>query len=174
MGWEEPRQAMGRNSTLRIRPVTLKEANALVARLHRHHPPDQGHKWSVGVESEDQLLCGAAIIGRPKSRGLDKRRPDARFTAEVTRVVTDGTPNACSALYGAAARCAEAMGYDHIITYLRDDEQGVSLVAAGWEFETTVTARSWDCPSRRRRDTTERVPRQRWGKRLYPGRRRKR
>ena len=158
---------------LRIRPVTLKEANALVERLHRHHPPDRGHKWSVGVELDGEL-CGAAIVGRPKGRGLDRPRDGARFTAEVTRLVTDGTPGACSALYGAAARCAEAMGYDHILTYIREDEPGTSLVAAGWKPETEVTARSWDCPSRRRTDTTERVPRVRYGKPLHPGRRRKR
>lgn len=161
-------------TSLRVRPVTLREANALVMSLHRHHPPDRGHKFSIGVENAVGKLCGAVIIGRPKARGLDRERGGVRFTAEVTRLVTDGEPNACSALYSAAARAAEAMGYDLIVTYIRDDEPGTSLVAAGWVSSGIVTARSWDCPSRRRKDTTERVPRVRYEKHLHSGRRRKR
>lgn len=33
---------------LKLAPVTLKEANAYVARLHRHHKPTVGHKFSIG------------------------------------------------------------------------------------------------------------------------------
>ena len=37
---------------------------------------------------------------------------------EVTRLCTDGTKNACSFLYGAAARIAKEMGYKQIQTYI--------------------------------------------------------
>jgi hypothetical protein len=38
-------------------------------------------------------------------------------TAEVTRLCTDGSANACSMLYGAAWRAAKAIGYRQSITY---------------------------------------------------------
>ena len=80
----------------------------------------------------DGLLVGAAIAGRPVSRMLDNGQ-----TIEVTRLVSDGTPNACSCLLGAMRRVARAMGYARIITYTLASESGTSLRAAGW------TARPW-------------------------------
>jgi len=56
-------------------------------------------------------------------------------TLEVARLVTDGTPNACSALYQAAARIATEMGYAKIQTYILEKETGLSLEAAGWTRE---------------------------------------
>ena len=47
-----------------------------------------------------------------------------RKDCEVLRVATDGTPNACSALLGAAARAAKALGYLRIQTYPLPDEGG--------------------------------------------------
>lgn len=63
----------------------------------------------MAVEGEDGI-CGVAIVGRPIARRLDDGH-----TLEVTRCCTDGTKNACSMLYAAAARAAKAMGYDRII-----------------------------------------------------------
>ena len=51
---------------------------------------------------------------------------------EVTRLVTDGTQNACSALYGACARVAREMGYARIQTFTLETETGTSLRASGW------------------------------------------
>ncbi len=110
---------------LELKPTTLKEANALVGKLHRHHGEVVGHKFSIGVTSGGTLV-GAAIVGRPVARGSDNG-----YTAEVTRLVTDGTRNACSMLYGAAARAAKAMGYRKIQTYLLASENGASLKASG-------------------------------------------
>jgi hypothetical protein len=76
------------------------------------------------------VLIGAVIVGRPVAR-----RVNHQTTLEVTRLVTDGSPNACSFLYGAAARAAKALGYDKIQTYILESELGTSLVAAGWECE---------------------------------------
>lgn len=112
----------------RIRPIplTLAEANAAVARWHRHHKKVVGHRFSIGVLAGDQLV-GAAIVGRPTARLTDQYR-----VAEVTRLVTNGTKNACSLLYGAAARAAEAMGFDSIQTFILETEGGASLRAANW------------------------------------------
>ena len=56
------------------------------------------------------------------------------MTLEVTRLATDGTRNACSFLYGAAARACFALGYRRIGTYVLKSEPGTSLKAAGWKL----------------------------------------
>lgn len=121
-------------------PVTLAEANAFVKRHHRHHKPDRGHKFSIGIGVADQgELVGVIICGRPKSRHLDNGK-----TLEVTRSCTDGTPNANSALYGAAWRVARELGYDRLITYTQEGESGASLRGAGWRVVAERPARrSW-------------------------------
>ena len=90
---------------LRLRPISLRDANEYVRQHHRHHKPVAGHKFSIGCEADDELV-GVIIAGRPVSRYLDDG-----FTLEVTRLCTNGAKNACSFLYGAAARAAAAMGY---------------------------------------------------------------
>ena len=112
---------------LTIRPITLKAANAYVALNHRHNQATNGHKWSIAVYDGDRL-CGVAIAGQPIARLLDDGE-----TIEVRRVCTDGTRNACSALYGACARIARDFGYRRIITYTLETEPGTSLKASGWK-----------------------------------------
>jgi len=56
---------------LRIVPVSLKTANAYVAKWHRHHKPVTGHKFSIGCTNAQDELVGVAIVGRPVSRYLD-------------------------------------------------------------------------------------------------------
>lgn len=113
------------------RPISLKDANAYVERLHRHHGPVVGHKWSLAAY-KDGRLCGVAIVGRPTGRRLDDGH-----TLEITRLCTDGTRNACSFLYAAAARRAKHEGYQKIITFILQSEPGSSLRAAGWTLEAT-------------------------------------
>jgi hypothetical protein len=113
--------------SLEIVPVSLGEANEYVRFYHRHHRPVTGHKYSIGV-SDGLKIVGVAIVGRPVSRHLDDG-----WTLEVTRLCTDGTRNACSALYAAAWRAERAMGYKRLITYILDSEPGTSLKAAGWK-----------------------------------------
>lgn len=134
-------------SSLQIVPVDLSLANDFVTRFHRHHEPVPGHKFSIGVVGQDQELHGVAIIGRPVARGRDDG-----WTLEVTRCCTDGTRNAPSVLYGAAARAAFAMGYRRIGTYTLKSEPGTSLKAAGWTVIAEVKGRSWSCESRPRLD----------------------
>ena len=144
---------------LTVVPVTLKQAQDFVGSEHRHHGPPVGHRWSLGVQTPDGTLVGVAVCGRPVARGLDQR-----LMLEVVRVATDGTPNACSALYGACARSAVAMGYarHNVITYKLASEPGTSLVAAGWVRDAGVVGRSWDTPSRRRIDKSVIADKERW------------
>lgn len=115
--------------TLRVIPLDLDEANDVIRKWHRHHKPVPGAKFAIGVADDDRV-CGAAIIGRPVARKVDRR-----VYAEIVRVCTDGTHNACSKLYGAARRAALAMGYQLVVTYTLPEEGGASLRAAGFRCE---------------------------------------
>jgi hypothetical protein len=137
-------------------PLTLAEANAFVAFHHRHHRPVVGHKFSLGAVIDGQLV-GVAIIGRPVSR----MRQDG-FTLEVTRLCTDGTRNACSFLYGAAARAAFALGYSRIGTYTLLEEGGASLRGVGWKLIGERGGGSWNVPSRPRVDKHPTQPKLLW------------
>ena len=124
---------------MRIRPCELVTANAYVAEHHRHHQPVQGHRFSLAAWSESGELIGVVIVGRPVARLAGHPLE----VVEVTRLCTNGTRNACSALYGAAARVARAMGYARIQTYILDEETGVSLRAAGWTNEGAAGGGQW-------------------------------
>lgn len=127
-------------------PLSLEDANAFVRRLHRHHGKVVGHKFSIGATLDGELV-GAVIVGRPVSRMRDDGA-----TLEVTRLCTDGTKNACSFLYGAAARAAFALGYSRIGTYILASEPGTSLTAAGWRLIGETKGGSWSRVSRERTD----------------------
>jgi hypothetical protein len=129
-----------------IERLDLGEANAFVREYHRHHKPVIGHLFSIGA-ALDGVIVGVAIVGRPVARGRDDG-----VTAEITRLATDGTRNACSFLYGASARAAFALGFKRIGTYILATEPGTSLSAAGWRQIAEVRGRSWSCPSRPRVD----------------------
>ena len=111
---------------MRIIPLTLRQANAFVDNHHRHSRATRGHKFSIGLQHEGELV-GVAIAGRPVARALDDG-----LTIEVNRTCTLGAKNANSMLYGAVWRAAKAMGYERAVTYTQADESGVSLRAAGW------------------------------------------
>lgn len=129
-----------------IERIGLDEANAFVTEHHRHHRRVVGHMFSLGAASEGRIV-GIAIVGRPVARMRDDG-----VTAEVTRLCTDGTKDACSFLYGAAARAAFALGFKRIGTYILASEPGTSLMAAGWRQIAEVRGRSWTTPSRPRVD----------------------
>jgi hypothetical protein len=134
---------------VKVAPITLRDANAFVAEHHRHHKPSRGHKFSIAAIKADQIV-GVAIVGRPVARCSDDG-----LTAEVVRLCTTGERNACSLLYGAAARAAKAMGYKAIQTYILASEPGVSLRAAGYVLDGRVKGRDWNCPSRPGRRTDQ-------------------
>lgn len=102
-----------------------------VRKWHRHLPRARpGDMSRFGVSPVGACLAGCvgvASVGRPAARKMPTG------VLEVDRVATNGTANACSALYGAAARWArkhsDAMW---LVTYTLYDEPGVSLKAAGW------------------------------------------
>lgn len=131
---------------LALERIGLDEANAFVTALHRHHKPVVGHLFSLGA-SADGKIVGVAIVGRPVARMRDDG-----ITAEVTRLCTDGTRNACSFLYDASARAAFALGFKRIGTYILASEPGTSLTAAGWRLIGEAGGGSWSRTDRPRVD----------------------
>jgi hypothetical protein len=128
--------------------VELEEANVFVERLHRHHGKTVGHRFTIGAQ-RNGVVVGVGICGRPVARGIDPKH-----VLEVLRCCTDGTRNACSYIYGKAARIAAELGFRAVITYTLREEDGASLRACGWwpeELDDRDTL--WSCDSRVREQT---------------------
>ena len=98
--------------------MSVQDAKAYVKEHHRHHAPPLSGLFAVAV-AEGEVVRGVAIVGRPVARG----NADG-WTAEVTRVATDGARNACSMLSGACWRAARALGYRRLVTYTLESEGG--------------------------------------------------
>jgi hypothetical protein len=126
-------------------PIHIKEANAFIAKYHRHSLPTVGGKFAVGAINHGKLV-GVAVAGRPVARPLDGGK-----TIEVLRVCTDGTPNCCSFLYARVAKIARLFGYTRVITYTLEEESGSNLRVVGWRVVGRVEAREWSAPSRPRK-----------------------
>ena len=145
---------------LKAKPIELKDANAYVDKLHRHHQPVVRDKYRIACENNGEIV-GVVQAGRPKARMLQDGK-----TLEVVRLCTDGTKGVCSFLYSRAARIARELGYKKIITYILDSESGTSLKAAGWSKEADIRGHDWSCPSRPRNCTAPTCDKQRWCKEL--------
>ena len=126
-------------------PINFRQACQFIRDVHRHHKPPQGRKFALAVEKDGKVV-GVAVVGRPVSRHLDDGR-----TLEVTRLCTDGTPNACSKLYSTSWRIAREMGYWRMVTYIVEEESGVSLKASGWKRDGPAGGGNWDKPGRPRK-----------------------
>lgn len=142
---------------LTIVPLSVQDAKAYIARHHRHHLPPLSALFALGVADEEGTVRGVATVGRPVARMLHDG-----WTVEVTRVATDGTPNACSALYGACWRAARALGWRRLITYTLATEPGTTLRAAGWKCIGEAGGGSWSVPSRPRVDKHPTALKLRW------------
>lgn len=103
---------MGDNMRMEIVPIFQKAAKLFVRKFHRHHAPSRGAIFCTAVNADGKLI-GVAMVGRPVARKLQDG-----LTAEVTRLCTDGTKNACSMLYSASWRIARELGYKRLITYI--------------------------------------------------------
>lgn len=141
---------------LALVPVFRDTALAFLAAHHRHHGRPQGYLFAIGVAAEGGLV-GVAMVSRPVAHRLQDGE-----TAEVIRLCTDGTHNACSFLYGAAWRAARALGYRRLITYTLPEEGGASLRGAGWRCVGETRGGSWSRESRPRVDRAPTCRKLRW------------
>ena len=141
-------------------PISLSEAMLFVKRVHRHHKPPQGGLFAIAVAQQDaEEPCGVAIVGRPVARKLDDG-----WTAEVTRLASDGSRNACSILYSAAWRACRALGYKRLVTYILDNEPWTSLQAADFKLVGECGGGSWSRENRPRVDRHPTQKKLRWEK----------
>ena len=151
---------------LHVEPITIRMANEYVDAVHRHHGPSpQGFAmFSIAAVTDDGEVRGIATTAIPNAAN---RLTDGFRTAEVVRVATDGTPNACSILYSASARAAKALGFSRIITYVLDTETGTSIKAAGWiQDEGEFGNLSW--ANRPGRTGNNFGPKGRWSMTFFP------
>jgi hypothetical protein len=141
-----------------LQPISLREARSFVGRHHRHHKPPQGGLFALALNDGADVIA-VVIVGRPVSRHFDDG-----WTAEVTRLCAlEGHRNACSRLYQAAKRAAQALGYRRVITYILASEPGSSLKGAGWRLvNATAGGGGWNKPSRPRVDTHPLEQKQLW------------
>jgi hypothetical protein len=142
--------------SLALCPITLREANAVIAGWHRHHKPVRGCIAVVGV-AHDGAICGVGVMGRPVARMLADG-----YTAEVTRCCTDGTRNAPSMIYRALWRAARALGYRRLVTYTLPEEGGASLRGARFRLIGAAGGGSWARDSRPRVDLHPMQVKLRW------------
>lgn len=146
---------------LALSPLTLREARAFIEEHHRHHPPPQGGLFAIAAIRADEIVIqpvvGVVIVGRVNARLLDDD-----VTAEVTRLATDGSRNACSMLYRAAWRACRAMGYRRLVTFTLATEPGSSLRAAGFRLVGETKGGTWSRPSRPRVDLHPTQAKLRW------------
>lgn len=139
-------------------PCPVKVAMRFNAETHRKLPTVQGGMWAVAAIIDDKTI-GVAIVGHPQAR-MTARRLDE---LEVLRVaVAEGSRNACSALYGACARVARAMGAVDLTTTIHIDESGASLVAAGWVRIGETAGGEWSRDGRPRKPAKDARPKVRW------------
>jgi len=154
---------------LQLIEVEFATVRDFVVQHHDHNPSLTGWRYGFGITNGPEMI-GVASIGNPVGRGFV-----GKGVLEVNRVcirrdiARARAWNACSTLYGAAAREAKQRGMWKIITYTRDDEAGVSLKAAGWIPEARVRARKrgWDCDARPR-ERGEAIGKIRWARYSNP------
>lgn len=137
-----------------VRPITVREAMRVCARLHRRHPELHGAMWALALlDDNDTDVLGIASVGRPPRTIQNGAR-----RLVVTRVAVGDLPDVgehaasgCSMLYGACARASRAMGATDMWTYLHEDEPGSSVKGAGWICDGLLTDNEhYDRPSRKR------------------------
>ena len=121
---------------LSTRRSPLQEVQQLVAEWHRHmgdRPPIQIIAGFAVYSGQRGALWGEEIRGVACVEPARSRVLALQGWLEVTRCATDGTPNACSALYGACRRWAmKHRPGSGLVTYTLATEPGTSLLAAGW------------------------------------------
>ena len=158
---------------LQAEPIEIKQAQAFINQLHRHHAAAIRDKFRIAAK-QDGKIVGVAQVGRPISRNLCDG-----YTLEVLRLCTNGEKDVCSFLYSKCARIAKEMGYRKIITYILETEPGTSLKASGWTCEdSNCGGATWEnCTRTKERpvqlsmiDQKQKYPvgvaKQRWSKEL--------
>lgn len=142
-------------SALRIVPCTAGAAKRWILATHRHLPEVNGGRWAVACAIEGRVV-GVGLVGN------GPRLWEGTGKMVITRVATDGTPNACSKLYGALCRAGRELGYTEAWTYTLPEEPGTSLRAAGFEDMGLTAGGEHGRKNRPRRPAKRPEPKRRW------------
>lgn len=162
---------------LELGQVPQAEAKAFIRQHHRHNAPPAGWRWGSAVRNGQDVVA-VGWVGRPVARKIPPG-----YAVEVNRVCVDPgldpelVWNACSMLYGQAAREAKRRGYARIVTYTLESEDATTLRAAGWvqldsklepvelgSSAAVVKGRTWDRAKRHREDKAPTCNKIRWGR----------
>lgn len=136
--------------SLVLRPISIREASAYVARWHRHLRARSRALFALSAYDGGLEPVGVIIVGRPNARLFQDG-----LTCEVLRCATiEEARNAPSFLYGAAKRAAHALGYRRCVTYTLLSESGATMRAIGANRDMEIPGDNGDRPSRRRADPT--------------------
>lgn len=129
-----PKLALAPQSKLHSFPLSLADATVLVKKYHRTHGKVATHRFSLAALDDSGRVCGVAIVGKPAAR-----HTDYTTVAEISRLVSDGTPNVCSFLMAQCADICNIMGFRRIQTFaaVGPNSSLKALKSSGWKFETT-------------------------------------
>lgn len=148
---------MKERTGLELRPISIKVAMRVVGDWHRHLERPQGARFALAAWKDGQLV-GVALVGNPQARMSAKDWEKA----EVIRVATDGTRNACSFLYSRAKRAAQALGFRRVLTKTLPEESGASLRAVQADYQGLSKGGSWDRVNRHREQVAPTCQKLRW------------
>jgi len=115
-------------------------------------------RFGVGVVNGCQLI-GVATVGNPVARAFN-----GRGIVEVNRlcvrrdIVSLLCWNAASMLYGAASRAAERAGFQSIITYTHETEDGASLLMLNYKTSSPAARRLRDWAWGTEREPNQELP----------------
>lgn len=125
-----------------IKPLTLSFANEFITNNHRHSKKVTGHKFSVGLyDLCFEEITTVIIVGRPVARNLDKDN-----NLEILRICTLPwvRKNSISHLLSVVIKITKLLGYNKLVTYILDSENGSSLQASGFTMVSVCkNAKDW-------------------------------
>jgi hypothetical protein len=142
---------------MELRPISIRAAMQIVDDWHRHLERPQGARCAISAWHDGRLV-GVALIGNPQARMTAKDKT----AAEVIRVATDGTDDACSFLYARAKRAAQALGFVRVLTKTLPEESGASLRAVQATYTGMSKGGQWDRANRRRKAAANDQPKMCW------------
>jgi hypothetical protein len=134
----------------RIVPITGKAALRFISEHHRHLKKLQGALFAVAVERDGKIVA-VGTAGNPARVWQGTGKIAISRVAALPGENIDGHACCyCGRIYGALTRAARELGYVEAWTYTLPDEEGRSLVGAGFWHMGFSSGGEWSRKSRQR------------------------
>jgi hypothetical protein len=134
----------------RIVPITGKAAIRFIADHHRHLTKLQGALFAVAVERGGEIVA-VGTAGNPARVWQGTGRiVISRVAALPGEDIRGHACSYCSRIYGALTRAARELGYVEAWSYTLPDEDGRSLLGAGFWHMGFTSGGEWSRESRQR------------------------